>query len=62
MMKKTNFDEFLDDQLKDREFAVRFEQSGEAWNIAIQFPVGEHSPEFHSVDSVVCNSARSFAQ
>ena len=28
-MKKTNFDNYLDDQLKDPEFAARFEQGGE---------------------------------
>ena len=35
-MKKTNFDNYLDDQLKDPEFAARFEQAGEAWNVALQ--------------------------
>ncbi len=35
-MKKTNFDEYLDEQLKDPEFADRFERAGEAWDIALQ--------------------------
>ena len=35
-MKKTNFDVYLDEQLKDKAFAARFEQAGEAWNIALQ--------------------------
>ena len=35
-MKKTNFDKYLDDQLKDPEFAVRFEQAGESWEVALQ--------------------------
>ena len=35
-MKKTNFDNYLDDQLKDPEFAARFEQAGEAWDVALQ--------------------------
>lgn len=35
-MKKTNFDRYLDEQLKDPEFAARFEQAGEAWDVALQ--------------------------
>src|SRR5438445_11523034 len=35
-MKKTNFDQYLDEQLKDPEFAGRFERAGEAWDIALQ--------------------------
>jgi len=35
-MKKTNFDLYLAEQLKDREFARRFEQAGEAWDVALQ--------------------------
>lgn len=35
-MKKTNFDQYLDNQLKDPEFAARFEQAGEAWDVALQ--------------------------
>lgn len=33
---KTNFDQYLDEQLKDPEFAGRFERAGEAWDIALQ--------------------------
>lgn len=33
---KTNFDRYLDEQLKDPEFAGRFERAGEAWDVAIQ--------------------------
>jgi DNA-binding XRE family transcriptional regulator len=36
MMKKTNFDKYLDEQLKDPEFAARFERAGEAWDVALQ--------------------------
>ena len=36
MREKTNFDVYLDEQLKDKAFAARFEQAGEAWNIALQ--------------------------
>ncbi len=35
-MKKTNFDVFLEDQLKDPDFAERFERAGEAWDVALQ--------------------------
>ena len=36
MKRKTNFDEYLEDQLKDPEFAVRFQKAGEAWDVALQ--------------------------
>jgi len=35
-MKKTNFDRYLEDQLKDPAFAARFKQAGEAWDVALQ--------------------------
>src|SRR5260370_9733409 len=35
-MRKTNFDRYLDEQMKDPEFAARFERAGEAWDIALQ--------------------------
>jgi len=35
-MKKTNFDFYLDEQLKDKAFAQRFERAGAAWDIAVQ--------------------------
>jgi transcriptional regulator with XRE-family HTH domain len=35
-MKKTNFDQYLDAQLQDPDFAARFERAGEAWDIALQ--------------------------
>ena len=35
-MKKTNFDKYLEDQLQDPAFAVRFERAGEAWDVALQ--------------------------
>jgi hypothetical protein len=33
---KTNFDRYLEEQLKDPAFAVRFERAGEAWDVALQ--------------------------
>ena len=35
-MKQTNFDRYLNEQLKDSEFARRFERAGEAWDVALQ--------------------------
>ena len=35
-MKRTNFDQYLDEQLKASEFAALFERAGEAWDIARQ--------------------------
>ena len=36
MKRKTNFDLYLEEQLKDADFAVRFRKAGEAWDVAIQ--------------------------
>ncbi len=35
-MKKTNFDRYLEEQLQDPAFAARFDQAGEAWDVALQ--------------------------
>ena len=35
-MKKTNFDRYLDEQMRDPAFAARFERAGEAWDVALQ--------------------------
>ncbi len=35
-MSKTNFDRFLEKQLRDPDFAERFKQAGEAWDVALQ--------------------------
>jgi transcriptional regulator with XRE-family HTH domain len=35
-MSKTNFDLFLEEQLKDPDFAERFKRAGEAWDVAMQ--------------------------
>ena len=36
MKSKTNFDLFLEEQLRDPDFAERFKQAGEAWDVALQ--------------------------
>ena len=35
-MSKTNFDLFLEEQLRDPDFAESFKQAGEAWDVALQ--------------------------
>ena len=35
-MTKTNFDVFLEEQLRDPDFAERFKRAGEAWDVALQ--------------------------
>jgi len=36
MRRQTNFDKYLEKQLKDPDFSERFRKAGEAWDIAIQ--------------------------
>ena len=36
MKRKTNFDIYLEKQLKDPDFAARFEKAGQAWDVALQ--------------------------
>lgn len=36
MKRRTNFDIYLKEQLKNPDFAERFKKAGEAWNIALQ--------------------------
>jgi transcriptional regulator with XRE-family HTH domain len=36
MKRKTNFDRYLEEQLKDKDFAERFRKAGEAWDIALE--------------------------
>jgi transcriptional regulator with XRE-family HTH domain len=35
-MSKTNFDLFLEEQLRDPDFAERFKRAGKAWDVALQ--------------------------
>jgi transcriptional regulator with XRE-family HTH domain len=35
-MKKTNFDRYLEENLRDPGFAARFDAAGEAWDVALQ--------------------------
>lgn len=35
-MRKTNFDRYIEEQLQDPAFAVRFERAGEAWDVALR--------------------------
>jgi len=36
MRRKTNFDKYLEEQLKDKDFAARFKKAGEAWDVALK--------------------------
>lgn len=36
MKKRTNFERYLEEQLKDPEFKERFERAGEAWEVAMK--------------------------
>jgi transcriptional regulator with XRE-family HTH domain len=33
---KTNFDRYLEEQMRDPAFAARFQDAGEAWDVALQ--------------------------
>jgi transcriptional regulator with XRE-family HTH domain len=35
-MKKTNFDRYLEEQMRDPSFAERFKAAGEAWEVSVQ--------------------------
>lgn len=35
-MKQTNFDKYLKEQLKDKDFDERFHHAGEAWDVALK--------------------------
>jgi len=36
MTERTNFDRYLDEQLRDPDFAARFKETDEAWDVAMQ--------------------------
>ena len=36
MKQQTNFDEYLEKQLKNADFAERFKNAGQAWDVALQ--------------------------
>ena len=36
MKRRTNFDVYLEEQLKDKDFAARFKRAGDAWDVALQ--------------------------
>lgn len=36
MKRLTNFDRYLEEQLKEPDFAARFKEAGEAWDVALQ--------------------------
>ncbi|NVM25272.1 MAG: helix-turn-helix transcriptional regulator [Desulfobacterales bacterium] len=36
MKGRTNFDRYLEEQLRDPDFATRFKEAGQAWDVAMQ--------------------------
>ncbi len=49
-MKRTNFDLYLEEQLKDPAFAERFESAGEAWDVALQLAALRQKAGFSQKD------------
>ena len=49
-MKKTNFDKYLDEQLKDPAFEARFKRAGEAWDVALQIAALREKAGFSQKD------------
>jgi len=49
-MNKTNFDLYLEEQLKDPVFAERFERAGEAWDVALQIAALREKAGFSQKD------------
>lgn len=49
-MKKTNFDRYLESQLKDPIFAARFKNAGEAWDVALQIAALREQAGFSQKD------------
>jgi len=47
---KTNFDQFLAEQMKDAAFAERFEQAGKAWDVALQIAALREEAGFSQQD------------
>src|SRR3954463_2935236 len=49
-MSKTNFDIFLEEQLRDPDFAERFKRAGEAWDVALQIAALRQKAGFSQKD------------
>lgn len=49
-MKKTNFDRYLEQQLKDPAFATRYKNAGEAWDVALQIVALRENAELSQKD------------
>jgi len=50
MIKKTNFDLHLEEQLRNPDFAERFKQSDEAWDVALQISALREKAGFSQKD------------
>ena len=49
-MKRTNFDRYLEKQLRDSGFAARFKNAGEAWDVALQIAALREQAGFSQKD------------
>ncbi len=47
---KTNFDQYIAEQMKDAGFAERFEKAGKAWDVALQIAVLREEAGFSQKD------------
>jgi hypothetical protein len=50
MKRRTNFDLYLDEQLKDPGLADLLKKAGEAWEAALRPALGRKRPRFRKVD------------
>ena len=54
-MKKTNFDRYLSEQMRDPEFAARFERANEDWDIALQLAaLRQQAGLSHATLTLIC--------
>ncbi|MBU1150491.1 MAG: hypothetical protein KJ800_06030 [Proteobacteria bacterium] len=52
MKRKTNFERYLEDQLKDKAFADRFRKAGEEWGMILKVPPEKDFQESVGIDDL----------
>ena len=52
MKRKTNFERYLEDQLKDKAFADRFRKAGEEWGKILKVPPEKDFQESGGIDEL----------
>jgi hypothetical protein len=50
MKRKTNFERYLEDQLKDNAFANQFRKAGEEWGKILKVPPEKNFQELGGID------------